>query len=377
MNWIEKQRNIIDVALSSLLRRWKKNLALGAVYTFIVFLLASVFFFTEAIKREARIVLKGGPEVIVQRLTAGRHDLIPAGHMTVLGNITGVSSVRGRLWAYYYEPSTGANYTMIVSDSPGPEPGTIAIGQGVARTLQAGEGDVLPFRASDGTYWSFEVTRTFSSPSELVSSDLIEMSEADFRGLFGIPAGVYTDATLRVRNQREVTVVADKVRRLLPDTRPVLRDEILRTYDALFDWRSGLLLVIFAGAVTAFVIFAWDKATSLSMEERREMGILKAVGWETAEVIAMKSWEGVIISLGSFFSGVILAYLHVFFTSVFLFEPVLKGWAVLYPRFQPVPFIDPYQLLALFFITVVPYTVATVIPSWNAATIEPDTIMRL
>jgi len=52
----------------------------------------------------------------------------------------------------------------------------------------------------------------------------------------------------------------------------VLRDEILRTYDSLFDWRSGLLLVIFAGAVAAFVIFAWDKATSLSLEERREMG---------------------------------------------------------------------------------------------------------
>lgn len=377
MSWIEKQRNIIDVALSSLLRRWKKNLALGVVYTFIVFLLASVFFFTEAVKREARIVLQDGPEVIVQRLTAGRHDLIPAGYLNLLGTITGVSDVRGRLWAYYYEASTGANYTMIVAGGQGPEPGTIAIGQGVARTLQAGEGDVLPFRASDGTYRSFEVTGTFSSPSELVSSDLIEMAEGDFRALFGIPAGVYTDAVLRVRNQREVTVVADKVRRLLPDTRPVLRDEILRTYDALFDWRSGLLLVIFAGAVTAFVIFAWDKAASLSMEERREMGILKAVGWETGEVIAMKSWEGIIISLGSFFSGVILAYLHVFFTAVFLFEPVLKGWAVLYPRFQPVPFIDPYQLLALFFITVVPYTVATVIPSWHAATIDPDTIMRL
>jgi len=56
---------------------------------------------------------------------------------------------------------------------------------------------------------------------------------------------------------------------------------------------------------------------------------------------------------------------------------VLKGWAVLYPRFQLVPHIDPYQVLALFFLTVVPYTVATVIPSWNAATVDPDSIMRL
>ena len=44
-------------------------------------------------------------------------------------------------------------------------------------------------------------------------------------------------------------VVADKIRRLLPDTRPILRGEILRTYDSLFDWRKGLLLVVFAGKV--------------------------------------------------------------------------------------------------------------------------------
>jgi hypothetical protein len=46
-----------------------------------------------------------------------------------------------------------------------------------------------------------------------------------------------------------VVVVADKIRRLLPDTRPILRGEILRTYDSLFDWRKGLLLVVFAGKV--------------------------------------------------------------------------------------------------------------------------------
>ena len=70
------------------------------------------------------------------------------------------------------------------------------------------------------------------------------------------------------------------------------------------------------------------------------------------------------------------AYLHVFVSSAALFEPVLKGWSVLYPRSDLVPHIDPYQLPALFFLTVVPYTVATVVPSWNAATVDPDSVMR-
>jgi ABC-type lipoprotein release transport system permease subunit len=62
----------------------------------------------------------------------------------------------------------------------------------------------------------------------------------------------------------------------------------------------------------AFVIFVWDKASGLSAGERREIGILKAVGWETSDVIQMKFWEGAMISLTAFFTGVILAYVHVF-----------------------------------------------------------------
>jgi ABC-type lipoprotein release transport system permease subunit len=41
-----------------------------------------------------------------------------------------------------------------------------------------------------------------------------------------------------------------------------------------------------------------------------------------------------------------------------------------------VPFINAEQLIVLFFLTVVPYTMATVVPSWRAATIDPDTAMR-
>lgn len=56
-------------------------------------------------------------------------------------------------------------------------------------------------------------------------------------------------------------------------------------------------------------------------------------------------------------------------------EPVLKGWSVLYPHFRLVPCVDLYQVVALFFFTVVPYTAATIIPSWSAAIIDPDEVM--
>lgn len=377
MAWIERQRNILDFALSSLLRRIGKNVALLVVYTTIVFLLASISFFTSSIKREASAILQGSPEVVVQRIVAGRHDFIPESHIRSIRGITGVGRAKGRLWGYYYEPSTGANYTLLVTDDYRNKVGAIAIGHGVSRTLNAQKGHVISFKAHDGSRMGLEIEKVLSHGSELVSSDLIELSEEDFRRLFGIAKGYFTDVTLQVRNKKEMATVADKIKRLLPDTRPILRDEILRTYDAVFDWRGGMLILILAGAMLAFAIFAWDKATSLSIEERREIGILKAVGWETSEVIALKSWEGVIISLSSFLTGIILGYLHVFYGSYVLFGPVLKGWSVLYPNFRLIPHIDPYHLATLFFLTVVPYATATVIPSWKTSIVDPDGVMRL
>jgi ABC-type lipoprotein release transport system permease subunit len=234
----------------------------------------------------------------------------------------------------------------------------------------------MPFKAQDGSFLLLKVRGVSSADSELVSSDLVLLSEQDFHGLFQTPAGHVTDLVLKVRNARERAMVADKIQQLFPDTRTVLREDILRTYEAVFDWRGGMILVSLSGAMLAFIILSWDKATGLSAEERREIGILKAIGWETADVLLMKFWEGAVVSLSAFFLGTLLAYLHVFFSSAVLFEGALKGWSVLYPSFRLTPHVDLYLVATLFFLSVVPYTVATIVPSWQAATIDPDTVMR-
>jgi ABC-type lipoprotein release transport system permease subunit len=66
----------------------------------------------------------------------------------------------------------------------------------------------------------------------------------------------------------------------------------------------------------------------------------------------------------------------VFFFSAGLLEPVLKGWAVIYPHFTLTPSLGGIQLATLAFFTVVPYTAATIIPIWRAATTDPDEVMR-
>jgi ABC-type lipoprotein release transport system permease subunit len=373
---IEKQRNIIDFTLSALWRRKGKNLALAVVYTLVVFSLGSVMFFTQALKDEAATILRGTPEIIVQKLVAGRHELIPVAYAEKIKSIRGVQSVKDRLWGYYYDPIGRANYTLMVPEGMDLKEKEIVVGAGISRVRQVFRGNAMLLRTYDGKPISLLIKGILSPEAELLSSDLMLISAAGFRQLFGISGENATDLTVTVLNKKEIPTIAAKIVDKLPDTRAITRDEILRTYDAVFDWRGGIMIAILAGAVLAFLIFAWDKATGLSGEERREIGILKAIGWETADVLQMKFWEGMVVSLSSFFIGVILAYVHIFYASATFFEPVLKGWSVLYPEFRLTPFISGYQIAILFFFTVIPYTVATIIPAWRAATIDPDVIMR-
>ena len=374
--WLERQRYLLDFTLASLARRKGKNLALLLVYALVVFSVASVLFFAHALRQESRAVLKDVPELLVQRVVAGRHDLLPEAWVETVAGIRGVAGARGRLWGYHYDPLARANYAVMVPERFWGDRGQVVIGRGVARARDLGAGDKLPLRAADGTYLTLVVREVIPAESELVSADLLLVGGEDFRALFGVAPGVYTDVAVAVRNAKEVQTVASKVTRLLPSARPITRSEIVRTYDSIFDWRSGLVVVVLGGALLAFAIVAWDKASGLSAEEKREIGILKAIGWETSDVLSMKVWEGAVVSLAAFALGVLGAYAHVFLGKVALLGPVLRGWSTLYPDFRLVPHVDPYQVATLFFLTVVPYTVATVVPCWRAATIDPDSVMR-
>jgi lipoprotein-releasing system permease protein len=114
----------------------------------------------------------------------------------------------------------------------------------------------------------------------------------------------------------------------------------------------------------------------LSPDERREIGILKAIGWETADVILLKIYEAVAVSLAAFVLGAVLAAAALALPQPLTVLPALLGWSTLYPAFRPALAVGAYQVTTLFFLAVFPYLVATVIPAWRAATTDPDLVMR-
>jgi hypothetical protein len=77
------------------------------------------------------------------------------------------------------------------------------VGAGVKRTWGTVQGINSISRTFEGEVLELRIVKTFTSSSELVTSDLIIMSETTFRLLTGIPEGFATDLAVTIRNPIE------------------------------------------------------------------------------------------------------------------------------------------------------------------------------
>jgi ABC-type lipoprotein release transport system permease subunit len=392
---MNRHLNLLDFTIHSLLRRKGKNLSLILLFSYLIFLVTSVLLLTGAIKTEAQRGVNALPDITVQRLVAGRHYPIPASYAGRFGEIFGIRKVEPRIWGYYLDSATQSNYTIIGYDSQRDtwkeefgliigqgakgkrlEKGEAILGQGIIEARYLRLGQKFALRTYDFKSIPFRVAGSFKGITNLHTYDVILLSMEDAKEILGMEKGFATDLGVYVHNKNEVTRIAKKITQVLPGVRVVIKDQLARTYDTVYSWKSGYVLITLVGSLLAFAMIVWDKASGLSAEEKREIGVLKAIGWDTSDILIMKFWEGLAISLPSFMIGIIASYVYTFLLGAPLLKYVIIGWSVLYPPFKFTPSVDLNQLMVLLFLTIIPYMISTIVPSWKAAIIDPDTVIR-
>ena len=392
---LEKQFNILDFSLSSLWRRKLKNLGIMLVFALVIFLLGSFQMLTGALTNSAEAVLTNTPEITIQKMSAGRQEAIPLDYIERLRSIFGIRAIIPRVWGYYFDESSLANFTIMAmgSDSmpdagklnltlahghfpKSTEAGTAVIGRSVQDILRLGKRNIFSLFRPDLSLKSFTKVGIFSQQTDLLTNDLIVMNLADARDLFAIEPSMATDLCVYVTNPTEIETIAKKIAVLLPDTRVLTKNQIQKTYQVVFSWRSGFASICLLTALVAFAILAWDKASGLSPEEKREIGILKILGWETGDILAVRFWESTVLSALAFVMGCTAAYYHVAFFDASLLKPVMVGWSVIHPSFKLLPSVTLADLLLIFTFSVLPYLGATIIPAWRCSTVPPDSVIR-
>jgi len=391
---LRRQRNILDYALSSLWRSRLKNLGIVAVFSLVIFMIASFRLVVSGLDRATQELMESVPDIIVQQMAAGRQVSVDASVIKELDSIFGIASIYPRIWGYYFDESNGANYTVIGDDrfntatemdGLGIEYGdeinrsdsiaSVVIGQSVKTHLMLEERRNFSLFRPDLSLKSFNRVGEFSQDTAMVSDDLLIMHIEAARDLFGMKSSEVTDLLVSVTNPTEIETIARKISEKIDGSRVITKRQVAKTYRAAFGWRSGFGLACLFGAIAAFVILAWDKASGLSPDQRREVGILKAVGWQTGDVMTLRFWESFAVSLSSFGLGYGLAWVHTLFFDGILYRPVLLGWSVLRPPLTLVPVLRMEDLLLIFSLSILPYLAATVVPAWHSAMVRPDSVV--
>lgn len=383
---------LLEYAINSLFRQKYKSFFIAAVLTAIIFLLTSVFFITNSIKYELQSTVDALPEIVVQKINGGRHYDIDVSVADDILEITGVESAVARVWGYYYFENAGVNFSVVGIDEYEEQyknsfafvaktldfnKQSMVVGEGVKRVMDSNYyKEYFNFIKPDGTLKKVDIGGVFSGDTELESNDVIVMSKESVREIFNMPQAKATDIVVSVANKDEIATVASKIKLLYPDSRIITKDDLKISYQNIFDYKSGIFLALFVVSLFTFFIIIYDKASGLSSEEKREIGVLKAIGWRVDDVLKEKFYEGFIVSFFSYMSGVILALLFVYIFKAPLLQNIFTGYSHLKTSLT-LPFVFDMQTLALvFFLSVPIYIAATIIPSYRCATLEADEVMR-
>ncbi|MBU1658967.1 FtsX-like permease family protein [bacterium] len=387
---------LIEYAINAVLRQKYKSFFIVSVFMLLTFLLTSVFFITNSIKHELESTVDALPQIIVQKIKAGRHYDIDVSSVDGILEIAGVSDAVARVWGYYYFENAGVNFSLVGIEqyekqyknsfesivekfdlTHNEDDSFMVAGEGVYQTMQQNYyKEYFNFIKPDGTLKKVNLAGVFDSDTNLESNDMIVLSKETLREIFDIPESKATDIVVRVENPQEIQTVASKIKLMYPDTRIVTNQDLKVSYQNIFDYKSGIFLALFIVSLFTFFIIIYDKSSGLSNEEKREIGILKAVGWTVDDVLKEKFYESFIISFFAYTLGVGLALAYVYLFQAPLLRDVFVGYSQLKTRFE-LPFVFDFQTLFLVFLLSVPiYIAATIIPSWKVATLEADEVIR-
>jgi ABC-type lipoprotein release transport system permease subunit len=361
-------------------------------------LFSSVSFLKDGLSKEGELSLKYAPDITVQGISAGRQTFIEIEYAEIIETIPGVQTTVERIWGYGNIGNTLLVIVGVDLESPAFDPSaaypldsgsflnsernnTVVIGRAVADLIGAEVGNVLTILAESNQAWQYEVVGVFSSESSIYSADMILMNKNNARTFFDVPEDTVTDLLVYTEDvdplyyTAQINYIAREISEL-PNVRVLTKDVLLKAQETTYGTRSGFFSLVWYMILITVAVVAFNQTVVVGHESKFEVGLLKALGFSTSDVIQIRLIESTI--LGAIAGSIGLA-VGIFYDTV-LNAPVLRdfmlGWAVLYPNFVVPIHISAQTVFLTYVITMVPLLFATVVPSWINATVDPDIAMR-
>jgi ABC-type lipoprotein release transport system permease subunit len=377
-------------------RHKKKHIAVFLLATLLVTLLASLFFIRSSIKHDALLALHEQPDFTIQKLEAGRSVDIPVERIEKYAQMPGVSYAAPRVFGRYFTPDREHYFTIVGVDFFDEQLVTwiaklfkeidiksflakenMIIGDGVRNYMKSHYYEsYYNFLTPQGKEKKINIYDHLPKSANLIANDIILMDIDLAREILGISADKATDIILGVPNPMERDNIKFKLLSQDFDTRIITKESLEKEYENLYNYKGGIFLLGFIIVLITFMLILFQRYTMINSSERKEIALLRAVGWSIKDVIRMKLYENLTIALLAFAIGTLLAYGYVFFMHAPLLKEVFLGFGNLDADIAFTPVIDFGMLVSIFLFFIVPFLASVLIPVWKIAITDPAEALK-
>ena len=373
-----------------------KHIAISLISILIVFLISSILFISSSVQKEVFNTLDAQSDFVVQRIQSGKIVNTPNSWIEDFREINGISNIQQRVYGqYFFEPSekyftivgidlfeesTNKNIKellKILDIENFLEKDSMIIGNGVKEVLKEFHYfNDYSFKLYNRELKEVSIFKALPKDANIIANDLIIMDISLAKEILNINEDESTDIVLNIPNELEHSNI--KIELILKhlDIRVIQKEDIKKAYENLYNYKGGIFLILFIIVMITFVLILYQRYTMISSSDRKEIGILRAVGWSIKDVIRLKIWETFIIAFISFLIGVIIAYIFVFFLDAPILSNIFLGFGNLENSVSFSPNIDFSTITTLFLFFIIPFISAVLIPTWKIAVIEPSESMK-
>lgn len=373
-----------------------KHIAIFIISILIVFLTSSILFLKNSLQKEVNSTLENQSDFVIQKINSGKTQNIPTSWIDDFTSINGITSVQQRVYGLYYFMPENIYFTIVGVDffeettnknikellnilniSDFLSTNSMIIGNGVKKIFDKYHYfDSYDFKLSNKNLETIKIFKDLPKETNLIANDLIIMDINLAKKILNINEDEATDIILNVPNNLERQNVKEQILLKHSNIRVLQKDELKKMYENMFNYKGGIFLILFIVVLFTFILILYQRYSMISSTDKREIGILKAVGWSIKDIIKLKIMENFIVGFMAFIIGVILAYIFIFILNAPILKNIFIGFSNIQNDFIISSNIEISSLITLFLFFMIPFLSAVLIPVWKVAIIDSTKSMK-
>lgn len=364
---------------------------------FIVMTLASVMIFVkDGISHDALYSAGALADITVQQMSGGRPGLIQGKLISEIAALKNVRKVTPKVWGYV---PLKIGQEKFIYTLMGIDPGNILSPDNISLVIEEGRflnsgdknravvgkafaaqnmlkiRDKINFSDELGNQYQFDIVGIFNSSAKIYTANLIVTDINSAKAFLGYGSDQYSDLSVYLDDPSLADLVARSIVASHDNVRALTKDDLSAGIKRLYEFKSGIFQLMWLILLLTVLLLAWSEGGGSALSMKKEIGVLKAIGWRTLDIIEIKMMEIIIIGLSGITLGILSGILYVHLGAPIASEYFL-GQAASYPRFSLPIYIEWGSLFLLFITGLFPLCAATIFPAWLMGTIEPDSAIR-